>query len=175
MALPFQSLKALFMKTLFLCSLLALGFSSHAQTGGLLASVPQSEEAFTASEPTVIQTVGWLETTPINERWHAESKLLLAWSTNSPEVTVALNDNTTPFTHKNPDLGTAFVGGWIRYSLQHGYSKDQVKCTVAGIQSAEKVYAANTKTLRKDKNFDKLIALGDADLEKWVRGQLGIH
>ena len=163
------------MKTLFLCSLLAFGFAAHAQTDSLLSSVPQSEEAFTASEPTVIHTIGWLEASPINERWRAESKLLLAWSTNSPEVTVALNDNTTPFTHKNPDLGVAFVGGWVRYSLQHGYSKDPVQCTVAGIQCAEKVYAANAKALRRDKDFDKLSALSSADLQKWVKTQLGIR
>ena len=163
------------MKTLFLCSLLVLASAAHAQTDSLLAAVPQSEEAFTASEPTVIRTVVWLESTPINEKWRAEAKLLLAWSTNSPAVTVALTDNTTPFTHKNPDLGAAFVGGWLRYSLRHGYSKDQVQCTVAGIQCAEKVYVGNGKALRRDKDFDKLAALSEPDLEKWVKGQLGVH
>lgn len=168
------------MKTLILCSLLVLAqFAhteiAHAQTDSILAAVPQSQEAFTTSEPTVIRTVGWLETSPINDRWRAEAKLLLSWSTYSPEVTVAMDDRTTTFTHKNPDLGAAFIGGWIRYSLENGYSKDQVKCTVAGIKCAEKVYAANGKTLRRDKNFDQLAAMGDAGLEKWVKTQLGVR
>ncbi|HTJ11927.1 MAG TPA: hypothetical protein VL547_07875 [Dinghuibacter sp.] len=163
------------MKTLILCSLLALTHIAHAQNDSLLTAVPQSQEGFTASEPAVIRTVGWLETTPINDRWRAKAKLLLSWSTYSPAVTVAMDDRTTTFTHKNPDLGAAFIGGWIRYSVEHGYTKDQVECTVAGIQSAEKVYAANGRTLRKDKDFEQLAAMDGASLEKWVKTQLGVR
>lgn len=155
-----------------LCSTLA-----NAQTDSLLqAPLPNSKEEFTASEPKVINTVNFLETTPIDKQgdaWRLEAALLTAWLTNSPEVTIEMDSKTITFAKKNPELLLVFMGGWTRYVLQNGYSKDKVQGNLAGIRSAIKVYKAGNG-LKKDKELDKLIKLDDGgELEGWVAGRLG--
>jgi hypothetical protein len=64
-----------------------------------------------------------------------------------------------------------FMAGWIRYSLQNNYSKDQVQGTLAGIRCAAKVYKAGE--LKKDKEMQKLIDLdAKGELENWVKEKL---
>ena len=149
----------------------------NAQTDSLLQNpLPSTKEEFTASEPRVINTVNFLETTPIDKQgdaWREEAALLMAWLTNSPQVTIEMDSKTVTFAKKNPELLMIFMGGWTRYVLQNGYSKDKVQGNLAGIRSAIKVYKAGNG-LKKDKDMDKLVKLEDSNgLEDWVAGQLG--
>ncbi len=149
----------------------------NAQTDSLLRNpLPTTKEEFTASEPRVINTVSFLETTPIDKQrdlWTVQAALLMAWLTNAPEVTVEMDAKTTTFIKKNPELIMVFMGGWTRYVLQNRYSKDKVQGNLAGIKSAIKVYKLGNG-LKKDKEMEKLIKLDEAGgLEAWVAGQLG--
>lgn len=146
-----------------------------AQEEELLTDLPATREEFTKSETAVINTVNWLENTP-TDKYQEKRKLLTmnltAWIVNSPSVTINLRDKTTPFIKKNNSLMIYFMGGWTRYSLQNNYSKDEVKCTLAGIRCAMKIYQAD-KGMKKDKSMDKLIELdGKGDLESWIAEQL---
>jgi hypothetical protein len=159
---------------LMACLVLSIGVS--AQTDSLLHNpLPTTKEEFPASEPRVINTVNYLETTPIDRQrdaWRVQATLLLAWLTNSPEVTVDVDSKTVTFVKKNRELLMIFMGGWTRYVLQNGYSKDKVQANVAGIKSAIKVYKLGNG-LKKDKEMDKLVKLDDSGgLEAWVAGQL---
>ena len=161
---------------LLFASLLAVATSVTAQTNDLLSSpLPQTKEEFTKSEPNVINTVNYLEVTPIDkqgDQWRAQAALLTAWLTNSPEVNIDLNANVVTFAKKNPELMIVFMGGWTKYALQNNYSIDKVQCSMAGIRSGIKVYKAGNG-LKKDKEMEKLIALDDkGGLEDWVKERL---
>ena len=155
-----------------LCLLVSI--AANAQTDGLLQNpLPATKDEFTASEPKVIGTANFLESTPINDAWRVQAALLMGWLTNSPEVTIEVDAKTMTFAKKNPELLLVFMGGWTRYVLQNGYSKDKVQGNLAGIRSAIKAYKAGNG-LKKDKEVDKLIKLDDSGgLEAWVTEQLG--
>src|SRR5579863_3179643 len=162
---------------LLLMACLSLSLGVRGQTDSLLHNpLPTTKEEFTASEPKVINTINYLETTPIDkqgEAWRAQASVLMAWLTNSPEVTVDIDSKTVTFAKKNPELLMIFMGGWTRYVLQNGYSRDKIHANVAGIKSSIKVYKLGNG-LKKDKEMDKLVKLDDSGgLEAWVAGQLG--
>jgi len=147
-----------------------------AQTDSLLHNpLPSSKEEFTASEPMVIKTVDYLESTPIDKEgdaWRKKGALLIGWLTNSPQVTIAVDGKIVTFGEKNPELLIIFMGGWTRFVLQNGYSKDQVQANLAGVKSAIKVYKMGNG-LKKDKEMERLVKLEDSHgLEAWVASQL---
>jgi len=159
--------------TALLIGLLLPAFS-FSQEKVFLTTLPTTKEEFTASEPSVINTVNWLEETPLNvdvDKRKLLSANLLAWLVNSPTVTIELNSKIATFTKKNPDLLTAFMGGWARYSLQNSYSQDLAKCNYAGIKSAIKLYQLGGA--KKDKEMEKIIAMeANNELEAWITKKL---
>jgi hypothetical protein len=165
------------MKVLSILLLAALfSVQSFSQDISLLNPLPTTKEEFVKSEPSVISLVEWLETTPIGqdtEKRKEMNALFLAWLTNSPTVTVQLDAKITPMSKKNPDLLAVFLGGWTKYSLQNGYSKDLVKCNLAGIKSVISLYKLKGD-IKKDKEIEKLVEL-DAknELEAWLMAKLG--
>lgn len=148
--------------------------TSTMQAQNLLEKLPDSEEEWVASEEKVLATIDWLENTPIDqekEKRETQQALLLVWIINSPTVTVELNSDVTPFTKKNPELLVSFIGGYTRYVLQNDYSKDVQACSLAGVQSAIKVYKAGG--LKKDKRMEAIIESDNkGELETWVKEQM---
>jgi hypothetical protein len=142
----------------------------------LLETLPKAKEEYAASEPYVINTVNWLEDTPLDQeadKRQAQSMLLVAWISNAPEVTIVMEEKMMPFLKKgNEVLMVIFMGGWTKYCLQNNYSKDAVQCNLAGIRSVIKVYKKGVG-LKKSKEVEKLIALDDkGELEQWVKDNL---
>ncbi|HTB27094.1 MAG TPA: hypothetical protein VK711_17105, partial [Puia sp.] len=153
-----MKLYKVFFLVLFLSLFVTTSFS---QDNTLLDSIPTTKEGFIKSETAVINTINWLENTPLNQETDKRKQLsakFLAWLTNSPTVTVDVDARTAPFTKRNPDLLFIFMGGWTKYSLQNNYSKDAVKCNVAGIKSSIKVYQMGNG-LKKDKEMEKIIEI----------------
>lgn len=148
---------------------------SFAQSNELLDKLPSTKDEFIASEKKVISSINWLEDTPLDqeaEKRKAQYALFIAWLTNSPTVTVEVDSKILTFTKKNSDLLIIFMGGWTKYCLENNYSTDNVKCNVAGLKSAIKVYKKDIG-IKKDKAMDKIIELDDkGELEKWVTEQL---
>jgi hypothetical protein len=155
---------------------LLIATRSFSQDNTFLDTLPTTKEEFIKSEPAVINTIDWLENTPLGqepERRKLFYATFLAWLTNSPTVTIDLNAKVTPFLKKNPDLLFAFMGGWTKYTLQNAYSKDATKCNLAGIRSAIKQYQMGNG-IKKDKEMEKLIDMdGKSELEPWLSTQLG--
>ncbi len=152
----------------------ACAFQLTAQESKLLSKVPETKEEFVASEPQVIASVDWIENTPMdeNEEMHKfQYSLLIQWMTNSPTVTLELNAYVMDYTKKNSDLLVVFMCGWTKYALQNEYTKDEVPCNLAGLQSMIKVY--KTGKLKKDKKMDELVAMDtEGKLEAWVKEKL---
>lgn len=157
--------------------LMGVAATSFSQNNKFIDSIPTTKAGYIRTEPAVIYTIDWLENSPIDQQVARRKQLnakLLAWLAHSPTVTISVNEKTTPFTKKNPELLFIFMGGWTKYSLQHGYSKDTVKCTVAGIKSAIKVYQMGNG-LVKDGEMEKIISIDAINqLEAWVRSQMGV-
>jgi|SRR5450755_2837417 hypothetical protein len=119
-----------FLKSTFLIAPLFSSLLVIGQNNQLLTSIPKTKEEYTASEPYVINSINWLETTPIDQevdKRTSQKTLLLGWITISPEVTIDLDGKLTPFAKKNPELLIMFMGGWTRFVLQNSYSKDVVQ------------------------------------------------
>ncbi len=163
------------LKSILSALLFTLTMPAFAQTAELLKELPKNKEEYLASEKNVLATIDWLENTPVHqeEQKHKEQyTLLIGWITNSANVTIEINESTTPFTKKNGDLLIFFLGGWTRYSLTHNYSNDVVQGSVAGIKSVLKMY--QTGEFKKDKDMKKLLELEEkGELENWVMEQLG--
>lgn len=151
-----------------------LTFNLSAQDSKLLSKVPETKEEFIASEPQVIASIDWIENTPMDqdeEMRKFQYSMLLQWMTNSPTVTLELSGYLSDYTKKNTDLLFIFMGGWTRYALQNEYTKDEVPCNLAGLQSMIKVYKAGK--LKKDKKMDELVALeASGGLEAWLKEKL---
>jgi hypothetical protein len=163
-----------FLLTACLLFLITLSYSQTSET--LLSEVPDSPEGFdSTSEKQAIATINWLEKTPLDQnakKRQQQTALLVQWITKSPTVSIELNASTLTFMKKNPELLIFFMGGWTKYCLQHNHSNDKVKCTMAGLKSAIKIYKKGVE-IKKDKNMEKLIALQDkGELEDWVKKQL---
>jgi hypothetical protein len=156
-------------------TLLLMAFPAFSQNKQMLDSLPKTKAEYIRSEPAVINTIDWLENSPINQQVKRRNQLkvnFLKWLTNSPAVTINVNKNITSFSKKNPELLYIFMGGWTKYSLLHNYSKDSVKCNLAGVQSAMKVYLLGNGIL-KDEEMEKIININSNNqLEAWVRSQL---
>jgi hypothetical protein len=170
-------LKTYFMKSLkitILTLFVAFSLQLSAQKAKMLSKVPETKEEFLASEPNVIATVDWIETSPINEDEELHKlqyALLMAWLTDSPTVTLSLEGYVMDYTKKNSELLIVFMGGWARYSLQNEYATDAIQCNLAGIQSMIKVY--KTGKLKKDKKMEELVALeSKGELETWLKGKV---
>lgn len=167
---------------LFLISILvSLSSQAFAQTADLLTTLPDStRESFVKTEPQFINSVNWLEKTPVNvdkDRRTLQSALVLAWIINTPTLTVILNANVFPYTKKNPELIVTFLGGYAKYLIANSNvdSKDPMqvhKGNIAGTKSVIAFYQAGNG-LKKDKKIEKIIELDkNGGLEAWVKEQL---
>ncbi|MBI5539350.1 MAG: hypothetical protein HY951_04775 [Bacteroidia bacterium] len=146
------------------------------QTDNLLTELPDStREAFIKSEKQLLNTINWLNNTPINKDVdfrRTQMALLYAWLVNSPTVTIEIDYSVLPFTKKNPELLATFFGGWAKYSIENSYSEDLIKCNLAGIRSAVSFYKKGNG-LKSDKKMDEIIELENKnELENWVKKQL---
>jgi hypothetical protein len=153
---------------------IAFAWTISAQESQLLSEIPKGKEAFKASEPKVLATIEWLETTPIGEQEDMrklQAALLLGWVSDSPTVTLTLNGYILDYVKKNEELLPIFIGGWTKYSLENEYSSDPVQCNLAGVRSMIKVYKAGK--LKKDKNLQELVDLDAAGkLEAWINEKI---
>lgn len=160
------------LKTALLVLFVAFGAQIYSQD--LLTAVPKKAEEYKPTEPNVIATINWLETTPVTsetDKRKQQSKLLMEWIMGSPTVTVALNGYIMDYCEKNNELFTMFMGGWTRYCLENDYSKDELQGNLAGIRSMIKVYKAGG--LKKDKKMQELVDLdASGKLEEWVKTKI---
>ncbi|MBC7934857.1 MAG: hypothetical protein H7Y86_05810 [Rhizobacter sp.] len=148
---------------------------SFAQEGNLLETLPVTKQEFIDSEKKLLATIDWLENTPLDQdesKHKSQYAILIAWLTNSPTVTIAVNSNILTFTKKNSELLIFFMAGWTKYCLENNYSTDTVKGNLAGVQTAIKIYK-KAVGLKKDKEMQRLVEIEDkGELEQWVKDRL---
>lgn len=158
----------------FLMVLLCAGYSV-AQS----FEVPQRYE-FTGKEDyaryhdQIIAAAVWLENTPLREEPEKRQQVnafVFQWLSGSPEVSVELQEYVLTFSEKNPQLLLVFLGGWIRYQLEHPAEKEKMKFHTAGIESVLRAYEKGGA--RRDKNVEKLLKFRNkGKLEGWLRKRM---
>ncbi|MGC4099800.1 hypothetical protein [Ferruginibacter sp.] len=159
------------MKQLFFASLLLLSTAAMAQNAPKVPELPATKEEFVKSEKDFISIAKWLESTAIGIE-AGNRKLLnawtMAWLTNSPTVTITVRASILKLFDKNPELMMVYMGGYARYCLENSYSKDELKCNIAGIKAAINCYNLGGE-IKKDKALAKVIEKdGEGKLEEWV-------
>lgn len=129
---------------------------------------------FAKYEPQVINTINWLEATPVNDdmsRRKQAQRFLLEWASGSPKVSIGLQPYVGELSGKQSDLLMAFMGGWTRYSLQHPGVTDALTLNAEGVQSMLKVYALGG--LSTNKPLEKVRDLAAAgELNAWLKNKL---
>ena len=135
----------------------------------------EKPEEYKQYEKDILKCIDYLENTPINTERENRLKardFLVNWVTGSPDITVALSPDITVFMDRNPDLITAFYGGYTRYAIQHPEDKGVVKANVAGLKSVIKIYKMGNG-IKDDDKVNKLVKTDSrGELEKWVKEQL---
>ncbi|MEI9910980.1 MAG: hypothetical protein WDO71_15700 [Bacteroidota bacterium] len=159
----------------FLFVSLQLSVIVHAQEFEVPASLPVTKEEFVNTEKDVIAAAKWLESNAIGTDMNKRTKVntwVLAWLTNSPNVTIEVQQPIMKLFDKNPQLLMVWMAGYARYCLENSYSKDNIKCNVAGIKSAIACYNLGGD-IKKEKLLPKVIDKDkEGKLEEWVKEAL---
>lgn len=133
----------------------------------------ETPEDYKKTEQLVLNAAEWLLKTPISENTSKRKEIntfLMKWMSGSPTVSIELVSGIVPL-----DCGDClmlFMSGWTKYSLENDYSKNKVKCAVAGAENAIKFYTQNKSELGKNSDMEKLIKQKHkGKLEKYIESK----
>ncbi len=130
-----------------------------------------TKEDYKPYEPQIKDAIEWAldKTLSADPKKRAEvNKFFMDWSTGTPAVSIAIDPRIITFIEKNPELLVPFMMGWVRYSLDNEYSKDNIQCNKAALETVVAFYNKNRGFLKKDKEvekYDKLIVKGKLEEE----------
>jgi hypothetical protein len=137
-----------------------------------IPELPETKDEFIKSEPDFINVANWLENKQVGpdmQKRTLANAYVIAWLTNSPTVTVTVREKILKGFDKNAQLLSVFMGGYAKYCLMNNYSKDELKCNVAGLRSVINCYNLGGD-LKKDKALLKIIGQDkEGKLEDWVK------
>lgn len=131
----------------------------------------ETKEAYKTYESQIKETIEWLLQTPLGKEANKRRdafKFLMDWIDGTPNVTVGLDQRIINFISVNPEMLVPFLSGWVKYSLDNDYSKDNIQCNKAGVEAVVTFYRKNKGYLKKDGNiekYEKLIEKGKLEEE----------
>ena len=153
----------------FMSAVISLSVSAQSFT---IPELPSTKEEFVKSEQDFINAANWLEKTTITSDTKNRTLVnayVTAWVINSPTVTIEMRSSILKAFDKNAQLLPVFLAGYSRYCLQNNYSKDELKCNVAGLKAVINCYNLGGE-LKKDKALLKVIDKdNEGKLEEWVQ------
>ena len=131
----------------------------------------KTKEDYPRYNKDIVKCVNWLENTPItqqSEKREEALKFLEKWILGSP-VNFPYDTDMIPKSFNNSELMEDFMGGWVKYLIEHNNIVDTVKGTVSGFHTAFKIYKANKVLFKTDKLLIYLLKLDEkSELEKWL-------
>ena len=148
------------MKRLFITlALFIVTFASQAQNVEIPDEISLiTPEDFKNSEDLLLQSIEWLNETPIDKQTKKRKEIngfVMRWLTESPSVSIEVKEGLAPL--GCPDCLMAFLTGWTKYSLENNYSKNKVNCALAGIENSIELYTKNKDVIGKNSEIEKLI------------------
>lgn len=136
----------------------------------------ESKDAYAAYEPQMKETISWLLDTPLGKepiKRQEANAFFMDWLTGTPNVSVGVDSRVVDFIKVNPELLMPFMLGWTRYSFDNNYSKDNILCTKAALETVAAFYRKNRGYLKKDGSVEKLEkSIEKGKLEEEIRKKL---
>jgi len=151
------------MKTLSLIAfLLAATFSFAAKAQSY--EVPKdyvlvAKTDYPKYEHDVIKTIDWLQATPWNEQNEKQREanaFFIKWVSGSPDVNVEIKEAHSKYWDANTSLMLAYMGGYVKYGIQHKQGFNQELAEAAGLKAVAEKYQSE-KNHVKDKDVEKLL------------------
>lgn len=166
------------MKKLFLSITILLLFAGYYKASAQTYEVPKNyvlntKEDYTKYEDDAIKTADWLQQTSWveqSEKRKQAEEFLMNWIGSNSPITISYGtDGLMKYTGKNFELMIAYIGGFIKYSLQHKSDSGNTKCELAGIKAMIDKY--NTDPGRvKDSAMEKLTKIDKENkLDEWLK------
>ena len=134
-----------------------------------------TKEGYHKYDNDIIKCINWLEKTPVKEsngKIKRAGEFLTEWLTGCPYVHFTEYVRIDASLSNSPQLKLYYMGGWARYAIENPGKTDKVKCCVAGIRCALKVYR-NNKSLERDQNMDEIAGVeNEGKLDEWVKDHM---
>jgi len=135
----------------------------------------EKTEDYNNQRNNVIKAIDWLENTPINketEKRKEVSTFLMQWLTGTPDVSISLNAEVITFMDCT-DCLMVFMGSWAKYALENKDYKNELKGSIAGIESVIKLYKNNKNAIGKYKAIEKYMKLQEkGKLENDIKSKI---
>ncbi|HMC01805.1 MAG TPA: hypothetical protein VKN14_12285 [Flavobacteriaceae bacterium] len=135
----------------------------------------EKAEDYSKQRNNIVKAVTWLENTPIGqetEKRKEVSAYLMQWLTGTPDVTISLNTEVITFMDC-ADCLMVFMGSWAKYAITNKDYKNELKASIAGIESVIKLYENNKSVIKKNKAIEKYIRLKDkGKLENDIKSKI---
>lgn len=130
-----------------------------------------SVEDYANYEPQILETINWYLDTSMafeTDRRVKAKQFFIEWLTGTPDVSVGIDTDIVSFVNTSPELLVPYMMGWVKYSLENNYSKDEIKCCIAGIKTATKYYENNKFFFKDNEMIDKYKSMNDKKLAKYL-------
>lgn len=118
----------------------------------------ETPEDYKNAEKWVLESIEWLQQNPVNSDLEKRQELnafIIKWVSGTSAVSIDIFADLSPA--DCPNCLIAFICGWIKYSLEHNYSKDKVEGALAGVERTIAFYEKNQTTLGKNPDVERLI------------------
>ena len=97
---------------------------------------------------------------------------LTQWLTGTPDVTINLNPEVITFMDCS-DCLLVFMGSWAKYALVNKDYNNELKGSIAGIESVIRLYESNKNSIKKNKAIEKYIKLQEkGKLENDIKSKI---
>jgi hypothetical protein len=134
-----------------------------------------SQQDYDNAEPTIINCINYLENQPVDDTSRQRKQInayLIAWASGTDKISIGLRGYTNKYFKKYPNLMVIFIGGWVKYSLENNYEKDELRGNVNGLLSIINVYQKSNGIKADDEIIDLIKIYESGDLEKFVSNQI---
>ena len=150
-----------------------LSFESKAQSYPVPENYTlKAKEDYAKYEPDIIKTIDWLQQTPWGDQPERKkaNAFVVAWLTGSPAVSLTINsDILMQYCNKNGELLMSYIGGYVKYALQHKSDFTVIQGDVEGVKAMIEKYNSDPGRIKDDK-MEKLTKIDkDGKLEAWVK------
>ena len=136
---------------------------------------PAQKQDYAKFEKDVLSAIRYLQESPSEldkSKRDAVSTFLMQWISATPTVSVSLRGEVLPF-GEDTDLLIVFLGGYVKYAIEHPKETVESKRYHAGIKATTTFYKKNKAQLSQNQHVEKMDQLdSDGKLEDWIKEKL---
>ena len=167
---------------MYLLRILLLSFTLVFSTNALSQEyqVPKNyklekKDDYKPYEKDILATIEFLETSSFdsdNKLRTEANAFFLKWITGCPYIKINIRGYVMNYTKENKGFLFTFLGGWVKFAIEHPDSVNDFNGNLAGLKSIIKVYELEND-IEDDDNVEDLIKLkNEGKLESWLEEKL---